>query len=465
MILISFPKTKRRFFTKNDRLALNNGQLIDIPEERIYTKNGEVRILHTKKLPIYGEDGKPQFLLGISEDITDHIRIQQELHKTESTLKSFFDNAPVLMGVVEILSDDIRHLSDNLATAIFFGQTPDASKGKRCTEMGIPQDIIHLWLTHYQECLNRNQAVTFDYLHRQPSGNRWLSAMVTPLNLHDGDTSLCAYVAQDITERKAMEDQVRNHAEELEKIIAKRTERIQELEQRRMQVEKLAALAQIAAGVAHEINNPLASISQSLVLLKRAIPTDHPHFRYMAKVEDCIDRIATITKHLYQLYRPSSPTPTPIDICLCIQTAVEIMEERAARHHVHLCVYTPPQPVITQTSQGELIQVLCNLIHNAIDASGSESTITIRLNIELESVCIFVEDQGHGISQETRPHIFEPFFTTKQGQDEGGMGLGLSISHSLVESMGGRLDFTTKIGQGTTFRICLPLTKPEKKED
>lgn len=459
-----FPETEAAFFTKNDRLALNNGKLIDISEEHIHTKDGQVRILHTKKLPIYDETGNPQFLLGISEDITDHKRIQQELYKTESTLKSFFDSAPMMMGVVEITANDIHHLSDNRATADFFGQSEGGTNGMWASQLGVPKGVMDTWLTHYHLSLQNERPISFEYIHPHPRNPRWVSATVVPVIVSHSSLPQCAYIAQDITERKAMEDQVRNYAEELEKIIATRTERIQELEQRRMQIDKLAALAQIAAGVAHEINNPLASISQSLVLLKRAIPTNHPHFRYMAKVEDCIERIATITKHLYQLYRPSSPTPTPIDICFCIHTAAEIMEERAKRRQVSIQCLPPPDPIITHCSQGELIQVLCNLIHNAIDASRPGCTITIDIEIEPETLLIFVRDQGEGIGSADSPHIFEPFFTTKQGQAEGGMGLGLSISHSLVESMGGTLDFTTKIGQGTTFRICLPVTTTQEGE-
>jgi signal transduction histidine kinase len=116
------------------------------------------------------------------------------------------------------------------------------------------------------------------------------------------------------------------------------------------------------------------------------------------------------------------------------------------------------QSIFTHASQGELIQVLCNLIHNAIDASPPDSTIEVNLVTGPETLSIFVADQGEGIPPEDAPHIFEPFYTTKNKQAEGGMGLGLSISHSLVESMGGTLDFSTTIGHGSTFKITLPLT-------
>ena len=103
-------------------MVLSNGKLLDIPEEFIHTKDRGVRTLHTKKIPICDMDGTPIYLLGISEDITEHKRVEEELCKTESTLKSFFDSAPMMMGVVEVTLDDARHLSDNRATPKFFGQ-------------------------------------------------------------------------------------------------------------------------------------------------------------------------------------------------------------------------------------------------------------------------------------------------------------------------------------------------------
>jgi hypothetical protein len=453
-----FPKDEADFFHNNDQMVLSNGTLLDIPEEFVHTKEMGVRTLHTKKLPIYDMDGTPKYLLGISEDITEHKRVEEELRKTESTLKSFFDNAPIMMGVVEVTADDVLHLSDNQATAIFYGQPEGGTTGKWCSQLGMSEEVMRIWIEHYQLSLKNHQPISFEYAHPISQETRWVAATVAPIFFKNSSRPRYAYVAQDITERKTMENHVRSHAEELEKEVDRRTTRIQELEQRRMQVEKLAALAQIAAGVAHEINNPLASISQSLVLLKRAIPTEHPHYRYMAKVEDCIDRIAQITKHLYQLYRPSCPTPTPIDLCLCIRAAAEIMKERLESHRMQINFPIQLQPIITHASQGELVQVICNLIHNAIDASPPDSTIEVSLATGRETLSIFVADQGEGISPEDAPHIFEPFYTTKHNQTDGGMGLGLSISHSLVESMGGTLDFSTTIGHGSIFRITLPLT-------
>ncbi|MGE0642093.1 MAG: sensor histidine kinase [Nitrospira sp.] len=106
--------------------------------------------------------------------------------------------------------------------------------------------------------------------------------------------------------------------------------------------------------------------------------------------------------------------------------------------------------------RGDLLQVLLNLVNNAIDCSSEGSRITLCVREEPEMVRIAVSDEGSGISPDILPHIFDPFFTTKMGNDQKGMGLGLSVSQSLVLAMGGTIDVSTQPDSGSTFTICLP---------
>ena len=425
----------------------------------------EFRVVHANEsilwvrahVTIVLNNNQPVKLRGIMMDITEQKKIESDLKESEQRFRIMFEQAAV--GVAQIASRTGEFVKINQ---------------RYCDILGYSQEEMHMKtdkdITHHEDLesdvdnmtrLLSGEIATFSMEKRymQRSGRIvWINLTVSPMWRTEEEPSHHIAVVEDITERKQLENMIRQHNEELEIKVRQRAERIQELEQRRMQVEKLAALAQVAAGVAHEINNPLASISQSFVLLKRAIPINHPHFRYVEKVDDCIGRIAQITKHLYQLYRPGSSTPTPIDLRKPIQDAVEIMHERASKQQISITSTTFPTPVVSTVPSGELTQVLCNLLQNAIDASHHSKKVEVDLASQSDSFIISVGDYGPGIPQKVAPHIFEPFFTTKQGNDGGGMGLGLSISHSLVEAMGGTLDFSTTIGHGTTFRITLPLT-------
>ena len=569
-----FPKKEADCFTAHDRKVLESGKLLDIAEEPIHTRLNGTRTLHTKKIPLYDKNGFPEFLLGISEDITKqrqsdamlkkwatifqntqwgvavslgdssdfelvneafarmhgysvkelvgkpieqvyapefrsrlpqciekvheqgylsfeamHIRkdgstfpalvtisaikdsigkvlyrvanvidifdrkeAEEALRTSESTLKSFFDSSPFMMGISEVDGNHIRPISYNLAAANFFNLKEDQKNTEFVNEMGIPHDQIQTWMTAVRESQETMNPVKFEYQHSHPQRSRWVSLTVAYLEFNLSENCRFAYVIEDITDRKRMEDELRRYADGLEAEVTRRTQRIYELKQRRVQVEKLAALAQIAAGVAHEINNPLASISQSMLLLKRAISPQHSNFHYVGKIDECVERIAHIVKQLYQLYRPEPKSTEPIDLMTVVRAAVDIMMPSASKKKVHIQKELPERPLLAKISRVDLIQVLCNLVQNAIDVSPPNESIVVKVVEEPESTAFLVQDHGPGIDSTIHAHIFEPFFTTKQGSPEGGMGLGLAVSRSLVKSMGGNLDYISNPEGGTTFR-------------
>ena len=229
-----------------------------------------------------------------------------------------------------------------------------------------------------------------------------------------------------------------------------------EEEERRMQVEKLAALGQVAAGVAHEINNPLAGIKNAFLLLKDTIVPGHPNSQYVSMIDREIQRISDIVGQMYQLYRPDPVEPRPIDLEAVLRDVSQIMAGLLRQHRLTLRTEVAPDLPRVRLPQRDLIQVLCNLIRNAIEASRPASEIRLSVTHDEEIVSIMVADRGHGIPAEVLPHIFNPFFTTKMGSTQGGMGLGLSVSRSLVQAMGGRIDVQTAVGRGATFTVVLP---------
>jgi signal transduction histidine kinase len=136
------------------------------------------------------------------------------------------------------------------------------------------------------------------------------------------------------------------------------------------------------------------------------------------------------------------------------------MQPFARQHGIALTSALPDEPTLVSITRTDLIQVLCNLIQNALDASARHSSVSLTVTKVRGALTISVMDQGTGIPLNISSHIFEPFFTTKQGTQKGGMGLGLAVSRSLVEAMGGTLSFSTTVGSGTSFMVTFPDLSP-----
>lgn len=265
-------------------------------------------------------------------------------------------------------------------------------------------------------------------------------------------------LVRNVTDRKRMESVLRDHAENLERLVEERTAKIQQLETRLAQSEKLAALGQLAAGVAHEINNPLAAVSNGFALLSDAVPVNHPAYSYIKIIDRGIDRMSKIIQQMYQLFGAGSKERTLLHLDAVIDDVLKLLSFRGLERNVTIQKVLPPDLPPMVTSETELAQVLTNLIQNAIDASPDGAVVTLGAHMTDMTVNISVTDAGSGISEEMSKKIFEPFFTTKTGKQRPRMGLGLSISNSLVQAMGGRIDVHSEQNQGTTFTVELPLS-------
>ncbi|GJL55978.1 MAG: hypothetical protein NPIRA02_31100 [Nitrospirales bacterium] len=196
-----------------------------------------------------------------------------------------------------------------------------------------------------------------------------------------------------------------------------------------------------------------------MLLVKQAVDPAHPYFEYTGRIDECVNRMASIVRHMYDLYRPQQSHLVPQNIVPIVRTAINIMLPVAENCQVSLKARLPHRMITVECLSTELVQVLCNLIHNAVDASAPEQVVMVCTTVNETSLVLSVSDQGAGIPPDVVSHIFEPFFTTK-GNQEGqsfGLGLGLSVSRSLIESMGGELDCTSNGTKGSIFTVTLPL--------
>ncbi|WP_372896536.1 nitrogen regulation protein NR(II) [Stieleria sp.] len=310
--------------------------------------------------------------------------------------------------------------------------------------------------------------IEFECLHRNGSTS-WVAVSWQPMTDSDGRSLGFRASVRDISEKRQMREQLRLHNEHLEQLVQERTARVAELEQHRLKMEKLAALGELAAGVAHEINNPLAGIRNAFALLKRHIPTDVKHYDKLDLIDGEIERISGIIHQMYQLYRPSQQRASTFSLKQAVDVAITLALPLSRKANVKVSA-SFGSPVAVGASgknaglgsdevvlrEGELKQVLLNLIHNAIQASEAGAQVNVHARADARHTILTVTDHGHGIAKEDIERIFDPFFSTKTETVGQGMGLGLSVTRGIVEAMNGTIDVTSEPGKGTKFVVRLP---------
>ena len=233
-----------------------------------------------------------------------------------------------------------------------------------------------------------------------------------------------------------------------------------------MHSSKMAALGKMAAGVAHEINNPLQIISEKVGWMSDLLQSeDMAANKNLGEFHECIrkidrqvERCRSITHRMLRFGRRMEPTQEMVDVNLVLGEAVSFLENEAHHRDIAMNVtYDDSLPRIT-TDPSQLQQVMLNILDNAIDAVGDFGMITIKTGgVPKESpreLFIEIADSGPGIPKELLKKIFDPFFTTKTATAN--TGLGLSISHSIMEKLGGRITVESEVGRGTTFILHLP---------
>lgn len=252
----------------------------------------------------------------------------------------------------------------------------------------------------------------------------------------DGDARVIGYLGahRDITEQKALEQQL-------------------------MHSQKMESIGTLAAGIAHEVGNPLASISSIVQVLMRTL-SDEAAKEKLGLVQSQVHRITKIIRDLVDFSRPSNYQIRPTDLVKLLTDAVEIVKMgKKAKNVTFVTHVRGPIPILTLVPD-QISQVFINVLLNAVDAmAGAKGTITTNFERDEEFVRVTITDEGHGIIPEHLPKIFEPFFTTKTVGE--GTGLGLWVSYGIVKSFRGDIVVDSVPGQGTSFSILLPLNAKE----
>lgn len=245
---------------------------------------------------------------------------------------------------------------------------------------------------------------------------------------------------------------LRENQVQLEARIAERTRELQETQAHVLHQEKMAAFGLLAAGIAHEVGNPLTSISSLVQMLQRRDGEPYTQEK-LALVNGQLQRIQTTLRELVNFSRPTSTEQTRLSLAEVLDEALSIAKYYKDTKRRHIQADVPRDLPVLFGVRDQLVQVFLNLVLNAIDATAKGGQITIRAEAGAGEITVQVRDDGCGIAKENHGRVFQPYFTTKRH----GTGLGLFVTRELVLRHQGTVEFESEAGRGTEFRVVLPV--------
>jgi PAS domain S-box-containing protein len=373
----------------------------------------------------------------------------QAKHETLALLDTVFAGAPVGLAFVD---RDLRFVRINDALAAMHGVPPAAHLGRTLEEAlgGYAAKVEPF----FRQVLSSGEPVLDQELRLglpgQPTGERILLVSYYPVHGPEAEVHWVGVVILDVTERKRADEAL-------------------------MQGQRMEAIAKVAGGVAHEVNNMMTVITGFSGFLEGAMPIGDPRLADVAEIRKAADRAAGITRQLLAYSRQQLLQPRPLDFNLLVQDLSGVLE-RLLGPEIGLQLTLAPDLRSVKADQAQLEQVLVNLTLNARDAIHGPGTLSIvTQNVYLDEgyagrypgtnipvgtyVRVMVSDTGQGMDAATRARLFEPFFTTKPpGQ---GTGLGLATVYGIIKQSGGFIWVYSEPGRGTTFKIYLPAATEE----
>jgi two-component system cell cycle sensor histidine kinase/response regulator CckA len=378
-------------------------------------------------------------------------RTQLELIETKDQYVELYENAP--SGYLTLTMTG-RVLKVNLAGTQLLGVPRD-------NVLGVP----------FHSFLNRTESKKFEaYLSkafrtRTPqscvlavdsgdSGLRYFRLATTgAIQEAAGEVRACHSSLVDISERIWAELDLTKHRDELEVLVAQRTAELEESQSALHRADRLGSLGTLAAGIAHELNNPLGMIQlRAEVAL---LDDDADVFREtLSFIVEQVHRSAKIVRGVLHFTRDDGSEQIPVDFVEIVLRAVDLTQIYSNRAGVNLKCNIAPGSNYVMASATEIEQVVVNLIRNAIEASSRGSGVAIELPQLVNLIRLTITDEGEGMTDEVREHVFDPFYTTKR--DSGGTGLGLSIAHGIVAQHKGTIKIQSELTKGTSIALELP---------
>jgi len=407
-------------------------------------KDGAYTWAECRVEPWRDQDGTIVQWYGVSLDIDDEIRAQEALQRSEQQLQQMIDAVPVRLWRATATGEAPyfnKRYRDYLRSVVPDFDTVEESRfGKLMLELMHPEDAPEMART-MQQCFATGAPFAMRFRRLQKDGSyRWEEGRAEPLRDEDGRILQWYGVALDIDDEIRAQEGLRQASDKLAR------------------ANQAASLAELSASIAHEVNQPLAAIVANSHACQRWLTADTPNIERAQKTVERVIRdanaAADVVRRIHALFKQSMDTRIPTAFGSIIAEARDLMAEEATRRGVRLDVEVESELPLVALDHVQVQQVLINLMRNGMDAMEtvtSERALRARARRIGDLVQTEISDRGPGIAFPDR--IFEPFFTTK----ENGMGMGLAICRSIVESHGGRLWAEQNEPGGATFIFTLPV--------
>ena len=441
----SFLKEQAELFNKTDLEVIQTKAMIDIPNAMMRTPNNEVRILHTKKVPILNEQGVPEYLLGIAEDITKRKAVEQTLKVSEEKYRTMLNASPDGIFLIDF-NGKITDVSE-IGIELFGFDTKEDLIGKHFLSF-VPPEAKNTVQEVITKTINEGIAQNIEIRIKKRNQSLFLSeASSTLIQGTDGKPFSFMIIIRDISFRKKMET-------------------------KQIHADRMANLGEMASGIAHEINQPLNIISMVMdKILFETAKTETVNVDFLKtksdKIFENIIRIRNIIDHVRAFSKSHDDyVLTAFDVNSCIENATSMIIEQSKYLGITLALNLDKRIPQIVGNTFKLEQVIVNLLTNAKDAvtekkKKEEGFNDMKINIltyqENQKLIIEINDNGIGVEDEDLHNIMLPFYTTKE---EGkGTGLGLSICYQIIKEMNGTIEIISNKPYGTSIKLILDIQK------
>jgi two-component system sporulation sensor kinase A len=386
----------------------------------VQTRNeNKERVLEIINLPII-QNGEVVGIYGVAREETILSALRNKVKENEEKFRVIIENS---YDIVSLVGLDNRYIYVAPSHEKVLGIPPSEVEGRLTSDFIYPADLKKV--NDYVHDLLSNANTSYPVIEvrkKNISGQlRLLETRGVPIKDNKGVITSILFICRDITDQRETEEAIQRNA-------------------------KLNVIGELAAGIAHEIRNPLTSLKGFTQILAKENPL------YGNIMLDELENVNSIIEELLLVAKPQARQKELVDCNQLIKKVIAFLNPEAALSNIRVTFNQSPIPLI-HCVKHSIKQVIINIIKNAIDSLSNGGNIDIKTSEQDESIMIKVSDNGNGIDQEKLDRLGEPFYTTK----EKGTGLGLMICFKIIEDHGGKLTFNSKLGQGTTVTILLPI--------